>query len=157
MPLLINRQLVENDAWQLIEEDQSIPADGQLILPLPRYLENQEALAGRELAVQINGDDNIDAVIENIAQFPLIVVAVPAFTDGRGFSFARILRRKGYQGEIRATGDVTRDRLEFLSRCGFNAFDIPADRYSDDILSAFEEMSVHYQGSSDDPRPIFRR
>lgn len=157
MPLLINRQLIENDAWQLIEEDQSIPADGQLILPLSRYLENQDALADRELAVQINGDDNIDAVIENMAQFPLVVVEVPAFTDGRGFSFARILRRKGYQGEIRAIGDVTRDRLEFLSRCGFNAFDIPADRYSDDILSAFEEMSVHYQGSSDDPRPIFRR
>ncbi len=46
----------------------------------------------------------------------------PAFTDGRGYSTARLLtERYDYQGELRAVGDVLTDQIPFMRRCGFNA------------------------------------
>jgi len=158
MPLLINQQLTENDKWQVIADaEQALPESGAVLLPLSRFLEARESNSSLELAPLVNGDDDINQILELAGQLSLVAIEIPAFTDGRGFSFARMLRRQGYQGQIRAIGDVTRDRLAFLTRCGFDAFDIPADRYNDDIADAFKEISVTYQGSSDDPRPIYRR
>ena len=49
--------------------------------------------------------------------------------DGfRGYSQARLLRRRyGYDGELRAVGDIRRDELDLLNRCGFNSLELPAD------------------------------
>jgi uncharacterized protein (DUF934 family) len=53
----------------------------------------------------------------------------PAFTDGRNYSNARLLRdRYGFKGELRAIGDVLRDQLFFMHRCGFDAFAMRADK-----------------------------
>jgi uncharacterized protein (DUF934 family) len=48
-------------------------------------------------------------------------VNFPAYTDGRGYSAARILREHGYAGELRAVGDVLLDQL-CTRRCGFDSF-----------------------------------
>lgn len=158
MPLLINQQLIENDSWQLLtDEEQALPADGSVILPLARFEQAKADGSALTLAPLVNGDDDVNALLELAPTLELIAIEIPAFTDGRGFSFARMLRRAGFKGQIRAIGDVTRDRLAFLTRCGFDAFQIPDDRYSDDILSALEEISVNYQGSADEPRPIYHR
>ena len=46
----------------------------------------------------------------------------PHFTDGRAFSQAFLLRRRrGFKGEIRATGDVLIDQLVQMQRTGFPA------------------------------------
>jgi uncharacterized protein (DUF934 family) len=42
-------------------------------------------------------------------------------------------------------GDVARDRLSYLERCGFDAFDIAEERFNSDDLQAFSEISVSYQ------------
>ncbi|MBY4675460.1 DUF934 domain-containing protein [Marinobacterium arenosum] len=157
MPLLINRQLVDQDPWLRVEDEQALPADGALLLPLARYLDQKDQLAGRQLGVLINGDDDINSVIAEIDKLQLVAIEIPAFTDGRGFSFARLLRRAGFNGQVRAIGDVSRDRLEFMERCGFDAYDIPDDRFKPEIIEAFDEISVDYQGAADDPRPLFRR
>ena len=40
---------------------------------------------------------------------------------------ARLLReRHGYEGELRATGQILRDQFVFMSRAGFDAFDCAA-------------------------------
>jgi uncharacterized protein (DUF934 family) len=44
-----------------------------------------------------------------------------------------------------------------MENCGFNAFDISDEAFSDDTLKAFTEITVNYQGTAADPRPIFRR
>ena len=67
----------------------------------------------------------------------------------------RILRRAGYKGELRAVGQPARDQLGYMERCGINAFEFDDQSYSDDFLTAFDEISVRYQGSADDPRPIY--
>ena len=159
MPLLINRALAE-DSWLLVDADNlSAHINEDIVVPYELFAEQQETLlvADGGLGIRINGDQDLNLVLQNLDKVALVAIEFPAFTDGRGFSFARILRRSGFTGQIRAEGDVTRDRLEYLERCGFDAFAIPADRYDESMVKAFGEVAVHYQGSADDERPIFRQ
>lgn len=157
MPLLIDRIPVAEDRWQLVEDAENLPASGDVLVPLALYVEQQAALDSRDgaVAVRVNGDDDLTPILGALDAFPMIAVEFPSFRDGRGFSLARILRRAGFGGELRAVGHPARDQLGYMERCGFNAFEFDADIYSDDFLKAFEEISVHYQGSADDPRPIY--
>jgi uncharacterized protein (DUF934 family) len=85
-------------------------------------------------------------------------VDFPVFRDGRGYSIGRLVReRYGYKGEIRAIGDVLRDQLTFMFRCGFDAYAVRADKDLHDALKAFDEFTVQYQGAVDNPSPLFRR
>ncbi|MGB0204757.1 MAG: DUF934 domain-containing protein [Neptuniibacter sp.] len=157
MPLLINREVVA-DNWTLINEE-SLDQAGDVIVPLALYLENKDALEGREgqLAIQVNGDDDLSVVLESLDKFPLIAIDFPAFRDGRGFSIARLLNRAGYKGEIRATGDVGRDRIAYMERCGFTAIQISDEIYRDEMLSAFTEVSNYYQSATDDNRAVYHQ
>ncbi len=155
MALIIDRTPVTEDRWQWLADEQALPAEGPVVLPLARWLDEADALAGRETGVQVNGDDDLQQVLALQDRVSLFVVEFPAFTDGRGFSIARLLRRGGFKGEIRAIGDVTRDRLAHLERCGFNALQLPDERYSPDVLQAFDEIGVHYQGGASLARPAY--
>jgi uncharacterized protein (DUF934 family) len=87
-----------------------------------------------------------------------IEVHFPSFTDGRGYSIARLLReRHGYDGELRAVGDVQRDQLFYLARCGFDAFLLRKDEDAEDARAAFDDFSEAYQASVERPQPLFRR
>jgi hypothetical protein len=90
-------------------------------LTFSQWLEDEE-LGDCVLA---NGEDDLPALLDKAPQMSMIAIAFEAFTDGRGFSMARMLRRAGYQGEIRAVGDVAMDRIDFMQRVGFNAFELP--------------------------------
>ncbi len=157
MPLLINREVVA-DNWVLINEE-SLDQAGDVIVPLGLYLENKETLESRDgqLAIQVNGDDDLSVVLDNLDKFPLIAVDFPAFRDGRGFSIARLLNRAGYKGEIRATGDVGRDRIAYMERCGFTAIQISDEIYKEEMLSAFTEVSNYYQSAADGNRAVYHQ
>ncbi|MCP4595248.1 DUF934 domain-containing protein [Neptuniibacter sp.] len=157
MPLLINREVVA-DNWTLINEE-TLDQAGDIIVPLALYLENKETLENRDgqLAIQINGDDDLDVALENLDKFPLIAVDFPVFRDGRGFSIARHLVRAGYKGEIRATGDVGRDRIAYMERCGFTAIQISDEIYKDEMLGAFTEVSNYYQSAADSNRAVYNQ
>ena len=93
-----------------------------------------------------------------LAHLRVIAVNFPKYGDGRGYSIARLLReRHGYQGELRAVGDVQRDQLYYLSRCGFDAFLLREDAGAGDALAALEDFSEAYQASVERPQPLFRR
>lgn len=157
MPLLINREVVA-DSWTLISEE-SLDQAGDIIVPLALYLEHKESLENREgqLAIQVNGDDDLTAVMDRLDQFPLIAIDFPVLRDGRGFSIARLLNRAGYKGEIRATGDVGRDRFAYLERCGFNAIQISDEAFNPDMLNAFTEISNYYQSAADNIPPVYKQ
>jgi uncharacterized protein (DUF934 family) len=79
--------------------------------------------------VWLGPDDDVAPLLPWLATLPLIAIRFPVFTDGRGYSLARLLRgRHGYAGELRAVGDVLRDQLYFLQRCGFDSFALRADQ-----------------------------
>ena len=87
-----------------------------------------------------------------------VEVNFPSFTDGRGYSIARLLReRYGYEGELRAVGDVQRDQLFYLSRCGFDAFLLREGEDAEEAIAALQDFSDAYQASAAQPQPLFRR
>ena len=93
-----------------------------------------------------------------IATVPVIAINFPKFVDGRGFSLARLLReRYGYQGEIRATGEIIRDQLYLLQRCGFNAFEFGEEVDLAEASKSLADFSDAYQVAADQPIPLFKR
>ena len=106
----------------------------------------------------LEADADPAAIAPDLARFDVIAVRFASFSDGRGYSLARLLReRHGYRGELRAIGDVLRDQLYYLSRCGFDAFALRADQDPERALSAFDDFSETYQASVARPEPLFRR
>ena len=88
-------------------------------------------------------DDPASVSLEGVAR---VEVNFPKFGDGRGYSIARLLReRHGYRGELRAVGQVARDNLHFLERCGFDAFLLRDGEDPHEALRGFEDFSVSYQ------------
>lgn len=164
MPLLINQRIVTDDPWQLLgqaalENGSTLPASGPVAVPFTWYKEHQAALQQRNspLGVIVNGDDDLVELYADHSQFDLIAIEFPTFRDGRGFSIARQLVRSGFNHQIRAFGHVTRDRLALMESCGFNAFEVGDEHFQPAHLQAFSEVSVNYQGTTADPRPVFRR
>jgi uncharacterized protein (DUF934 family) len=167
--LIIKNRAVVEDAWTLVRaaEDGTLPEvdalpAGPVIVPLALWQRSRDALVaarGRDqLGVWLAPDSEPGDVADDFDQFALIAVDFPVFRDGRGYSIARLLReRYGYKGELRSIGDVLRDQLRFMERCGFDAYAVRADKDIHDALKAFTEFTVQYQGAFDDPTPLFRR
>lgn len=91
---------------------------------------------------------------------PIAAIAVnfPKFSDGRGYSIGRLLReRYGYQGELRAIGEVARDHLYAMAQCGFDVFELRAGEDPHEALKAFGDFSEQYQATAAQPSPLFRR
>jgi phosphoadenosine phosphosulfate reductase len=77
------------------------------------------------LGLLIEPGQDIRTIAPDLARFALVAVAFPKFTDGRGYSLAHQLRGSfGFAGELRATGEILFDQLQFLARCGFDSFEI---------------------------------
>jgi uncharacterized protein (DUF934 family) len=76
-------------------------------------------------AVDLGPADLATALAGRLGQFDLIRIAFPAFSDGRGFTIARDLRRMGYAGRLRATGHVLADQYAMARRVGFDEVEIP--------------------------------
>ena len=152
---------VAEDGWQRIADLDALQAlpEGDLILPLEYWRANREALArhnGR-IAVCLNGNDSLDDVAEMVHQFELIALEFPGFTDGRSYSHARLLRERfGYRGEIRAVGDVLRDQLFYMQRCGIDSFQLREDKDAVDALKGLSGFSVKYQTAADGVPPIYK-
>jgi uncharacterized protein (DUF934 family) len=112
--------------------------------------------AGR-IGVLLDSDE-LPEQIPALEQVPLVAINFPKFADGRGYSSARLLReRHGYKGEVRAVGDVLRDQLFYMARCGIDSFALKAGKDIEGALAAFDDFSIAYQAAADDPRPLFRR
>ncbi|WP_404419641.1 DUF934 domain-containing protein [Marinospirillum sp.] len=156
MPLLRNRQAVEEDSWHFLQADaesEQLPAQPwaeAVVLPAAKLAELNEAelQAVSRLGALLTTEEEHELLLPWLERLELIAIEFPVFRDGRGFSQARLLRRAGFQGELRAVGDVARDRLAYLERCGFDAFEIAEERFNPEDLKAFSEISVSYQAKA---------
>jgi uncharacterized protein (DUF934 family) len=107
-------------------------------------------------AVRIEAGDDVRRLLPVLDRVRLVEIDFPKFRDGRGFSSARILREAGFQGEIKATGDVLVDLLFFMRRCGFDSFapDAPIDpAVAEAALGRYPHV---YQHAADDAVPIWK-
>jgi uncharacterized protein (DUF934 family) len=155
MALIKNRRLV-TDTWRVLQPEDAVPFAGKVIVSLSVWREQGPALKERNgsIGVWLAPDDEPS----EIGKLPaLIAVHFPAFTDGRGYSTARLLRQRyGFTGELRAFGDILRDQLFELARCGFDSFVLRDDQDADDALRAFDDFSETYQAAAD-RGPLFDR
>jgi len=107
-------------------------------------------------AVRIEPGDDARALLPHLERIRLVEISFPSFRDGRGYSAARILREHGYEGELRAEGDVLVDQLHFLRRCGFDSFApaTPIDRAAAE--RALARYAHVYQPAADGRPPVWR-
>ncbi len=100
-------------------------------------------------AVRIEPGDDARLLLPFLDRLALVEVNFPSFADGRGYSVARILREAGYEGELRAVGDVLIDQLSHMRRCGFDSFAPDKRLDEEDAKRAFATWDDVYQRSVD--------
>jgi uncharacterized protein (DUF934 family) len=163
--LVIRNHRVEPDKWRIVglasadELARELP-EGPIAVPLATWKERHAELLVRPqpVGVWLKPDDDPKEIADDVASLVFVAVHFPKFTDGRGFSTASLLRRRyGYRGELRAFGDVGRDQLFYLSRVGFDSFRLADHRDPHEALASCNDFSVRYQGTVDNPEPLFRR
>ncbi len=159
MRIIRDRRIVE-DTFVHLDEHAPVPSGVGVVLPWSRWLAERASLADRGAPVGVRVAATIDlaTLVEALSSLAVVAIEIPKFTDGRAYSLARRLRGEaGFSGELRAVGDVLRDQLLFLSRCGFDAFELAPGRSLEDALEAFGDHERHYQSSADRTRPLWTR
>ncbi len=150
-------EIIESE-FDVAREEDAGPGQHNVLLPLAVYLKNLETLKGRnDVGVWLDSHEEVEELAPFLDSLPVIGLNFPVFHDGRSLSSATILRRRyGYPGEIRAIGDVRRDVVNQMYRCGFNAFEPAGDQTPEDIVTGLSGFTYAYQATIDRPRPLFR-
>jgi len=159
MPLLKSGQIVE-DTWLNIDDEQAVPATGDVIVSLERWLSEDDTLKSRDgkTGLRLKNDQSPAQVADDLDAFNTVVLEFPKYTDGRAYSAARLLRdRYGFQGEVRASGDVLIDQFGMMQRCGFNAYEVRDDANVSAWQEAEKRISAHYQPAADGVQAIWAK
>ncbi len=154
MKIIKDKAIIE-DTWVHYSGEGDLPG-GKIIVSLEVWQGTD--FSGRTVGLQLEPDQHPKDIRNDLDKLELIAINFPTFNDGRGYSYAKILRdRFGYTKEIRAVGDVMRDQIFYMQRCGFNAYEVKVGRDINVALEAFEDFSVKYQVSTDEDLPLYRR
>ena len=146
MPLLKDGK-VAADSWAPLSEGTEMP-QGDVIVTLEQWQAGRERLRGHNgrLGLRLKSDQSPAQLADDLQHFALIALEFPRFGDGRAYSYARLLReRYAFKGELRAVGNVLRDQLLFMLRCGFDAFEIAGEGALDAWREAVAEIDLFYQ------------
>ena len=147
MRIIKGREIVD-DRWRHLDDDDDLPPEGDIIVSLARWQTERDQLLAHDggLGLRLAADQSADAIAGDLGHFATVALDFPVFRDGRAYTQARYLRQKhGYRGELRAVGDVLRDQLLFMHRCGFDAMELRPGRDIEDALEAFTELPLTYQ------------
>jgi len=150
-------------AWQ----DGDDPASVRYThIPVAVFLANREAVLNNPHpnGLLVMPADRVEDLALDLGRFASIAISFPGFTDGRGYTSARLVaERYNYTGEIRAIGDVLMDQITLMRRCGVNAFVVthPATRKALET-GHLTTVNLFYQpvGKTEVPvgtRPFLRR
>ncbi|MBU6468083.1 MAG: DUF934 domain-containing protein [Betaproteobacteria bacterium] len=155
---ILNEVIVENP-FQEVADLNTLSSYSHVIIPIELYLEHSSAFEQfqGELGIRIGTDQDLALLVPILSKISLIEVRYDSFTDGRGHSLARLLREAyHYKGILRASGDVFKDTLYYLKRCGFNAFLVKESETLDHALQGLNVFTESYQAAVDQI-PLFRR
>ena len=162
MPLLKNGEWIL-DPWRFYPDDQPIPSTKPKIVTLARLQgDDGEFLfhCACNLGVRLESEQKVEALEPWLKRLQLVALVFPKFADGRAFSAAAMLRQHyGFEGEIRAVGEVLVDQYPFMRRVGFDAFEVAAGRPLESWKNARIDVSLAYQyddNSSDAATAVWR-
>lgn len=156
MPLIKNESRVE-DPWTVVEAIEDLPPEGPVIVPLELWREHRESMLkrGGGLGVRLTPGQPPEEIAGDLPRLQLVALEFPKFTDGRPYSYARLLReRYRFEGELRAVGHVLRDQALFMVRCGFDAFEVADEATVEAWREALRRISVVYQRAGDNRLPV---
>ena len=155
MVLVENNQLQVTDSWHSINEETPQITD-KSIVNLAYWLENKAELTNHKgkLGLSVMGDDELSQFSNELNSFDLVCINFPTFTDGRGYSLATSIRAAGYKNGLRAVGDILPDQVFYLSRVGFNSFELANTELAEFAITKLKEFSVVSQPASDDRAAI---
>jgi uncharacterized protein (DUF934 family) len=151
MPLVKNGNTAA-DIFVHVPDGAELPGDGTVLVSAARFLEDPEALLKRagKLGVIWPNTRDVDDLVPWLERLAMIALVFPTFRDGRAYSQARLLReRHGYDGELRATGQVLRDQFVFMLRAGFDAFEVKKESDAEAFAVSVRRYSVFYQPTGD--------
>ena len=151
MPLVKNGTIA-TDPFVHVADGAELPGDGAVLVSTARFLDDPETLLRRagKLGVIWPNNRDVDDLVPWLDRLAAVALVFPSFRDGRAYSQARLLReRHGYDGELRATGQVLRDQFVFMLRAGFNAFEVKKDSDAEAFAVSAKRYSVFYQPTGD--------
>ncbi|KIU52477.1 MULTISPECIES: DUF934 domain-containing protein [Bradyrhizobium] len=151
MPLVKQGRLT-TDPFVHVADGAELPGDGAVLVSAERFLADPEALLRRAGKVGVIWPNNraLDELVPHLDRLATVALVFPTFRDGRAYSQARLLReRYGYDGELRATGQILRDQFVFMTRAGFDAFEVKKDADADAFAATMQRYSVFYQPTGD--------
>jgi uncharacterized protein (DUF934 family) len=151
MPLVKNARIT-TDLFFHVADGAELPGDGAVLVTAARFLEDPEAMLKRAGKTGVIWPNNraVDDLVPYLDRLAAVALVFPTFRDGRAYSQARLLReRHGYDGELRATGQVLRDQFVFMSRAGFDAFEVKKDADAEAFAGTMKRYSVFYQPTGD--------
>ena len=125
---LISEGRFAEDSWRRLADEESLPKGGNCIVSEARLAEAASALSAEApLGVFLSNTADPTKLAPYLSRLALIAIAFPAHGDGRGFSLARLIRRAGFKGELRASGRLIADQATHALRCGFDTIEIASD------------------------------
>ena len=157
---LIKDGRIAEDSWRTLSDDQPVIGNGPVIISFERWRDHKDALTRHNgpLGIRMKSDQPPALIADDVHRFDLIALEFPTLGDGRAYSYARLLReRHKFKGEIRAVGDVYKDQLFFMQRCGFSSFELPPDRDAENALGALKSYSVVYAPAADGAKPAYQQ
>ncbi|MFC6051810.1 hypothetical protein A6M14_11535 [Acinetobacter sp. Ac_877] len=136
---------IADNTYQLIGEDGVLPR-GDVVLTVEQL--DQIANVSGKKALYLTVDASPETNEFPLDQLDAIFIEFAGFNDGRGYSFAALLRRQGYQGELRATGDVFKDVLNYMKRSGFDTFVVKEGKDVAEAAAGLNDFTHPYQAST---------
>ncbi|MEZ2219637.1 DUF934 domain-containing protein [Rhizobium sp. RCC_161_2] len=114
---------VENDPWIIETEELKATEEQKPLLSLDDLIAKAEESNDVGLGVVIKPADDVTKLQPYLDRLAIVAVAFPAFSDGRAFSHASLLRQRlGFTNELRAVGDVLIDQIPLMLRVGIDSF-----------------------------------
>ena len=143
---MILDQRVVDAPFTLLDSAEGEALGTETAVPMTDWSTAVAANAALSLGVIVEPDEVLDSLVERLDQAAFVAVHFPKFTDGRAYSHARRLRKNfGYTGTIVAFGDVLRDQLMHMHRCGINGLMLRADQDLEAARDAFQRFPAYYQ------------
>lgn len=136
---------IADNTYQVIGEDGVLP-QGDVVLTVEQLDQLAEVSGKKALLVTVDASPETHEF--PLDQLDAIFIDFTGFNDGRGYSFAALLRRQGFQGELRATGDVFKDVLNYMKRSGFDTFVIKEGKDILEAAAGLNDFRNPYQAST---------